>query len=92
MILLSREEVGRELGIGPSTVLRWVTTGVMPAPIQLDGYCRWPKPTIEEWAARGCLPCTPPDGKTNKQIRKLILLEIQEDESKAQLIKSLNEA
>ena len=91
MILLSRDDLGRELGIGPSGVLRWLRDGLLPPPLELDGYVRWARPQIERWASEGCLPCTPPDGKTMLRYRKSILREIKENEAREQLIRNMME-
>ncbi|MCX7693464.1 MAG: helix-turn-helix domain-containing protein [Tepidimonas taiwanensis] len=50
--LLRAPEVARALGIGRSTLYRWVAQGLVPPPLRLGGAARWRPEDIERVLVR----------------------------------------
>ncbi|TSE32106.1 helix-turn-helix transcriptional regulator [Tepidimonas charontis] len=50
--LLRAPEVARALGIGRSTLYRWVAAGLVPPPLRLGGAARWRPEDIERVLVR----------------------------------------
>lgn len=51
--LLTDHQVAAALGLGRSTVWRWVTEGRLPQPVRLSGKCtRWRAADIEAFVAQ----------------------------------------
>lgn len=88
MILLTRDQYAKACGVDASTITRWTRDGICPPPILLDGFVRWPEPQVATWAALGCPPCEPVDGRTMTQIRRSILREIVEREEQEKRIRN----
>ena len=48
--LIRLPEVQHRVGLGRSTIYRWMAEGKFPKPVQLGGYAvAWPEDQIEEW-------------------------------------------
>ncbi len=48
--LLRLPEVQHRVGLGRSTIYRWMTEGRFPKPVQLGGFVvAWPEDEIERW-------------------------------------------
>ena len=48
--LIRLKEVQHRVGLGRSTIYRWMAEGKFPKPVQLGGYAvAWPEDQIEEW-------------------------------------------
>ena len=46
------KEVQHRVGLGRSTIYRWMAEGRFPKPVQLGGYAvAWPEDAIETWIA-----------------------------------------
>jgi len=51
--LIRLPEVQHRVGLGRSTIYRWMAEGKFPKPVQLGGYAvAWPEDSIEEWITR----------------------------------------
>lgn len=50
--LIRLPEVQHRVGLGRSTIYRWMAEGKFPKPIQLGGYAvAWAQDDVEEWMA-----------------------------------------
>lgn len=50
--LIRLPEVRHRVGLGRSTIYRWMAEGRFPKPVQLGGYAvAWAEDEIEEWVA-----------------------------------------
>jgi len=50
--LIRIKEVQHRVGLGRSTIYRWMGEGKFPKPVQLGGYAvAWAETEIEEWIA-----------------------------------------
>lgn len=50
--LIRLKEVQNRVGLGRSTIYRWMAEGKFPKPVQLGGYAvAWAENKIEEWIA-----------------------------------------
>jgi prophage regulatory protein len=48
--LIRLPEVRHRVGLGRSTIYRWMAEGKFPKPVQLGGYVvAWPEHEIERW-------------------------------------------
>ena len=48
--LIRLPEVKHRVGLGRSTIYRWMAEGRFPKPVQLGGYVvAWPEDEIERW-------------------------------------------
>lgn len=48
--LIRLPEVRHRVGLGRSTIYRWMAEGKFPKPVQLGGYVvAWPEDEIERW-------------------------------------------
>lgn len=48
--LIRLPEVQHRVGLGRSTIYRWMAEGRFPKPVQLGGYVvAWPEDEIERW-------------------------------------------
>lgn len=48
--LIRLPEVQHRVGLGRSTIYRWMAEGKFPKPVQLGGYVvAWPEHEIERW-------------------------------------------
>lgn len=48
--LIRLPEVRHRVGLGRSTIYRWMAEGRFPKPVQLGGYVvAWPEDEIERW-------------------------------------------
>lgn len=51
--LIRLPEVQHRVGLGRSTIYRWMAEGKFPKPVQLGGYSvAWPEDEVESWIAR----------------------------------------
>ena len=51
--LIRLPEVQHRVGLGRSTIYRWMSEGRFPKPVQLGGYAvAWAEDEIESWIAR----------------------------------------
>lgn len=50
--LMTVNEVGSELSLGPSTIWRKVKDGSFPQPIKIGGSTRWHRSEVEEHIAK----------------------------------------
>lgn len=51
--LIRLKEVQHRVGLGRSTIYRWMAEGKFPRPVQLGGYAvAWAEDEIEIWIAR----------------------------------------
>lgn len=50
--LIRLPEVQHRVGLGRSTIYRWMSEGKFPKPVQLGGYAvAWAEDEIEQWVA-----------------------------------------
>lgn len=50
--LIRMKEVQRRVGLGRSTIYRWMAEGRFPKPVQLGGHAvAWPESEIDTWIA-----------------------------------------
>jgi prophage regulatory protein len=50
--LVRLPEVQRRVGLGRSTIYRWMAEGKFPRPVQLGGYAvAWAEDEVENWIA-----------------------------------------
>ena len=50
--LIRLREVQHRVGLGRSTIYRWMAEGKFPKPVQLGGYAvAWPENEVENWIA-----------------------------------------
>ena len=48
--LIRLKEVQHRVGLGRSTIYRWMAEGRFPKPVQLGGHAvAWPQEAIDEW-------------------------------------------
>ena len=51
--LIRLKEVQHRVGLGRSTIYRWMGEGKFPKPVQIGGYIvAWPEEVIDEWVNR----------------------------------------
>ena len=51
--LIRLPEVQHRVGLGRSTIYRWMSEGKFPKPVQLGGYAvAWAEDEVEEWICR----------------------------------------
>ncbi|WP_420607481.1 helix-turn-helix transcriptional regulator [Novosphingopyxis sp.] len=51
--LIRLKEVQHRVGLGRSTIYRWMSEGKFPKPVQIGGYIvAWPEEVIDEWVNR----------------------------------------
>ncbi|WP_199797029.1 helix-turn-helix transcriptional regulator [Erythrobacter longus] len=51
--LIRLPEVQHRVGLGRSTIYRWMSEGKFPKPVSLGGYSvAWPENEIDEWIRR----------------------------------------
>jgi len=51
--LIRLPEVQHRVGLGRSTIYRWMAEGNFPKPVQLGGYSvAWAEDEVEDWIAR----------------------------------------
>jgi len=53
--MLTVHDVARMLSCSARTVYRLTDSGRVPRPVKLGSLVRWPRETIEQWIAQGCL-------------------------------------
>ena len=50
--LIRLKEVQHRVGLGRSTIYRWMSEGKFPKPVQLGGYAvAWAEDEVERWVA-----------------------------------------
>jgi excisionase family DNA binding protein len=55
-LMISADDLARELGISTRTVRRLDLEGKLPGPVRIGRAVRWPRQTIVEWIAAGAPP------------------------------------
>ncbi len=64
--LLTPDDMCQLLGISRRTLLRWISSGRVPAPIRVGSegrpLLRWPAEVIQQWLAAGCPPVAAEQG------------------------------
>ena len=51
--LIRLKEVQHRVGLGRSTIYRWMSEGKFPKPVQIGGYIvAWPEDVIDDWIGR----------------------------------------